>query len=151
MQEQCVGEIGKPCEVTSNGTTAEGSGDVLAYFKRDWTDGFGVRVGASYWTSPELELFAGGGYDSNVVPDSSLEPGLMDGDDIALSLGARYDVSKGLRLAGSYTHMIFADRDNRGTSQVASFSSGTAASNPDASGVYTSWVGIFNASVLGTF
>jgi long-chain fatty acid transport protein len=145
METQCVAAVGNPCHADADGAPIAG---VLAYFNRDWSDGFGARVGASYWTSPELELFAGGGYDSNVVPDSSLEPALMDGDDIALSLGARYDVNSGLRFAGSYTHMIFANRDNRETSET--LPSG-AAHNPDAGGIYTHWVGILNASVLGTF
>ncbi len=146
MKTQCVAPVGDPCGIAANGTPLPG---VLGYFDRNWSDGFGARVGASYWTSPALELFAGGGYDSNVVPDSSLEPALMDGDDIALSLGARYDVTDGLRLAGSYTHMVFADRDNRDLSETQP--GGTAAHNPDAGGLYTHWVGILNASVLGTF
>ena len=146
MRSQCVAAIGEPCGVDHDGAPVSG---VLAYFDRGWTDGFGVRAGASYWTSPALELFAGAGYDSNAVPDSTLEPALMDGDDISLAIGARYEVSSSLRFGGSYTHMMFADRDNRDSS--VTLPGGSAAANPDAGGIYTHWVGILNASVLGTF
>ena len=65
-----------------------------------------LRLGASYWlveaeqsleddTLTALELFGGVGYDSNAVPDATLEPVLLGFHDVAVNAGAKFTFGGG--------------------------------------------------------
>lgn len=152
FDRQCLSRKNESCRVDSRGAFVAGSG-VIQNFARNWKDAFQVRLGASFWTSEELELFAGLGYDSDAVPDKYLEPALMDGDDISVAAGARIALSDSLFIAGSYTHLYYFPRDNSGDSavdspnRVASGEQGVPSVAPDAGGKYTHQVGQLNANL----
>lgn len=57
---------------------------------RDWHDNWGLQGGGSYWPNPNLELSANIRLDTNAIPDSTLEPALMDSDKVITMVGARY-------------------------------------------------------------
>src|SRR6185503_6474083 len=78
LEAQCLTKndqpYAEPCGVVpATGAPVVGSGTVT-YVYRGWRDTFGARLGGSYWTSPDLELFAGLGFESSAVPDNSLDP-----------------------------------------------------------------------------
>jgi long-chain fatty acid transport protein len=160
MRSQCINQAGTPagtkCQVYPDGSTAAGSAAVLAYIPRNWHDTFGVRAGASYWVDPTIELFGGLGFETGAVPDSTLEPGVIDGNSIGIAAGVRLKVTSSLYLAGSYTHLQYLDRDNTGSSTLATNptpeppSNTTAVQVPtfaqDGGGKYSQWIGIFDVN-----
>jgi long-chain fatty acid transport protein len=163
MTSQCINNTdgGDACQVYGAGGDAAHplggdatpKGSTLAYVPRNWNDTFGVRLGVSYWPKPELELFAGVGYETAAVPDSTLEPGAMDANNFAGALGGRFKVSRGLYLAASYTHIQFEDRTV--TNSQLAVSNGVAVAFPeiqqDGNGKYTQWIGIIDVNAEKTF
>ena len=144
FDDQCLAPKGEPCRVARDGSLIEGM--ATQNIKRDWHDAFGVRAGASYWLTPDgLELFAGLGFDSTPVPDTTLEPALFDADDLAVAAGVGVRFSDSLRVAGSYTHQQFLTRDNRGKSRLSDLKAPSR--TPDGDGIYKSWIGILNVNV----
>jgi long-chain fatty acid transport protein len=92
-RDQCLVDSTMPttCEFLPSGAhdpMAAGSGPLLE-IPRNWENGYGVQVGGSYWPKPNLEASASLRYDSNSVPDSTLEPALMDADKMIGMVGAR--------------------------------------------------------------
>jgi long-chain fatty acid transport protein len=91
--------------------------DVIQIFQRQWDDGFGARVGASYFFGgDELELAGGVGFDSNAIPDATLDPSLFDMDKLSFTLGSTYRVNAHLALGLTLTEVLYLERDTRGTS-----------------------------------
>ena len=147
MQTQCVALEGYACLVDSTGADA-GDG-VLLNLRRKWRDTFGVRAGASHWLNEPLELFAGVGFETAAVPDSTLDPELADAPMISGALGARFELAGAWFLGASYTHLQFLNRDNSGESELPNATLPTR--RPDGGGRYTQWVGLLNANVEKTF
>ncbi len=144
----CVARKGEPCTLRKDGSAPPDSGAVQNV-PRDWKDAWGVRAGGSYFATHSLELFAGLGYDSNAVPDETLEPSLMDFDDFALAAGARVELVHNVYFAGSYTNFYNIPRDTRGKSVHPLEQS--PSNGPDASGKYTEWVGLVDLNVEVVF
>ncbi|HEY8039165.1 MAG TPA: outer membrane protein transport protein [Polyangiaceae bacterium] len=144
---QCVALQGYGCAVYPDGSDA--SGGTVANYRRNWNDTVGVRAGASTWLTPQIELFAGTGFETPAVPDATLEPGLADADNLLLAGGARMLVAGWFYLAVSYTHLVFFDRDNTGSSTLAAASVPTQ--QQDGGGKYTQWVGFLDVNVEKTF
>lgn len=147
-QTTCVGLESEPCVVTSSG--ADPNGGVIALnLLRSWKDTYGVRAGASYWLSPEIELFGGVGFETAATPDATLDPELPDADNIAGALGARAELASGWFLSGSYTHIQYFARDNTGKSVLAQ--SDVPTRRPDAGGRYEQWIGVINVNLEVAF
>lgn len=147
-QTQCLALAGHPCAVYPDGSDASG-GYVIANFRRDWNNTWGIRGGASYWIRPKVELFAGTGFETAATPDATIDPSLADADNILLSGGARMLVANWFYLALSYTHLFFFDRDNTGKSTLADAAVPTQ--QQDGGGKYTQWAGFFDLNVEKTF
>jgi long-chain fatty acid transport protein len=143
----------RDCNVYPNGSDATG-GAIFTNIPRNWNDTYGVRVGGSYWMNPGVEFFAGVGYETGAVPDSTLEPTLMDADNVAGALGTRLMFEDGFYFAVSYTHLQFFDRDNTGKSQLET-NNGVPVAYPtvqqDGGGKYTQWIGIIDANIQKDF
>jgi long-chain fatty acid transport protein len=163
MQAQCLGlqtkakdgsYVQHPCKVDTTGADASG-GYVIQNIPRNWNDTYGARVGGSYWLNPKIEFFAGAGYETAAAPDSTMEPGLMDANNIGVALGARFMFEELFYFAVSYTHLQFFDRDNTGRSQLETSSNGTSVMYPtvgqDGGGQYTQWVGVIDVNVQKEF
>lgn len=148
MQTQCVALEGYACIVDSTGADA-GDGGVLLNLRRKWRDTFAIRAGASHWIREELELFAGAGFETAAVPDSTLDPELADSQTISLALGGRLELSGKWYLGASYTHVQYLDRDNTGESELPDAVLPTR--RPDSGGRYTQWIGLLNANVEKAF
>ena len=76
-------KLNQSCEDFSN---------ALFVVHRGWEDGFALRAGASYWTSPAVELLLGAGYDTSAVPDDTVEPALFDTEKYTVTGGARLEL-----------------------------------------------------------
>ena len=126
--------------------TAGGAQGVILNQPRDWQDAAGVRAGVSIWPSKSVEAFVGLGWDGNAVPDATLEPALMDADDIDVAAGARLAITKDLHLALSYTHLFYLKRDTVGKSKLGSDYKG-ASGGPDSGGYYHHQIGVANANL----
>jgi long-chain fatty acid transport protein len=163
MKSQCINladtSTGTACYVYPNGTAAPAPGsstpsNIFTNIPRNWKDTYGIRVGASYWVKPGIEAFGGLGYETEAVPDSTLEPGAMDADNVGIALGARLRITKTLYLAGSYTQLLYLNRDNTGKSTLA-VNNGQPVQQPtyqeDGGGKYTQWIGIFDGNIEAQF
>ena len=139
-------------------------GKILA-LPRDWHDGFEVRGGGSYWLSDGFELTFGAGYDSNAVPDKSLEPAFYDTEKVTLSLGMKLELTKGLALEATYTQVIYFDRTveprghvpvdpNNPDGPTVTDLEGVypeALRTPDAAGTYKQAIGVLEVGLGYTF
>ena len=67
----------------------------LANIPRNWEDAFSVRFGYSYFMNDMIELYFGGGYDGNAVPDEYLEPALYDAEKFSGAFGGRFRFEPG--------------------------------------------------------
>jgi long-chain fatty acid transport protein len=144
---QCVAIQGYACAVYPDGSDA--SNGTIANYRRNWNDTFGVRAGASYWIKPEIEVFAGTGFENAATPDATLAPDVADADNVEVAGGARLFLANGFYLAASYTQLLFFDRDNTGKSTLASAAVPTQ--QQDGGGKYTQWIGFFDLNVEKTF
>ncbi|HEY2730932.1 MAG TPA: outer membrane protein transport protein [Polyangia bacterium] len=149
MQSQCVGFVGEPCLVDTTGADATPQGTTIQNLRRKWKDTYGVRLGASDWVRPAVELFAGLGFETAAVPDATMDPGLADANNLAGAVGARVQVTPTLFVAASYTQIQYFDRDNTGASQLANALPPTRL--PDGGGKYTQWIGLFNVNLQKQF
>ena len=150
FKEQCVGRSGKPCAIDADGAAPANSG-TIRYFNRSFKDAWGARVGFSYYPTDTLEVLGGIGYDSNAVPAETLDPALMDSDDISATVGLHVGVTDGVRLGAEYTHIQYFDRDTRGQSELAIPFDGSPGKNPDGAGQYSQWIGMLNLSLQARF
>jgi long-chain fatty acid transport protein len=140
----CLALEGEPCVVSATG--ADPSGGVIPLnLLRGWNDTIGVRVGVSHWPRSNIELFAGAGFETAATPDETLDPELPDADNLSGALGARWELSSGFFVSGSYTHIQYLARDNSGKSILPLADVPTR--RPDGGGRYTQWIGVFNANV----
>ena len=89
FERQCIVNADNPvCDLNPNGSEINGDGSVVQNIPRNWDNGFGIRAGVSHWFTPGIEGFLGAGYDSNAVPDETIDPALMDMDKITASIVA---------------------------------------------------------------
>lgn len=150
FSDQCVALAGEPCEVDADGR-AVSRPPPLQTIRRGWRDAFGLRAGGSLWVSPRWELFSGVGWDGNAIPDETLEPSLLDFDDLGTALGARVEAVSGkLFLELSYTNFFNVPRDTAGKSRTAAPSESFARA-PDSGGHYTEWAGMLNVVAEAVF
>jgi long-chain fatty acid transport protein len=116
FKNQCVLDAtvaDRKCAVLPDGSldTANGGAGVVVVLPRDWKDGGGVRLGASYFVRDNVELYLGAGYDANVIPDKTLDPSMIDQEKVTVSAGGRLElVRRKLGLALTYTQVIYLDR-----------------------------------------
>ncbi|HVU01516.1 MAG TPA: outer membrane protein transport protein [Polyangiaceae bacterium] len=143
LDHQCIYLASSRCNLNPDGSAQPGSA-VILNFVRNWHDTFGVRAGGSYWMDPRLELLAGVGYTSKAVPDSTLEPALLDFDAVSASAGAVFAYLGPVRIATTYTHVFYLPRDTTGRSLHPTFAA--PSNSPDSSGKYTLALDLLNVN-----
>ena len=149
MQTQCAALEGSDCRVDGTGADVSMNLGVLQNLRRRWSDTFGVRAGASFWARPALELFAGVAIENGAAPDQTLDPALADADNGTATLGMRFQLTRGLLVATSYSHIQYRTRDTRGRSELPAASAPTR--RADGGGRYTQWIGLFNLNLEQRF
>jgi long-chain fatty acid transport protein len=146
----------RKCSINPDGSTNvdDGGAGVVVVLPRDYKDTFGVRGGASYWVMPVLETFAGLSYDSNAVPDHTIDAALMDMDKIIANLGVRYDLLEGaLQLSASYTQVFYSERttDPRQRDMDGDPLISTPSLNPDGAGTYSQSIKLLTLGAQSAF
>lgn len=115
LQHQCLlnAEVsGGKCSLNPDGSArADAKGAVIQNIAREWKDAFGIRAGVSYWLSPPLELYIGGGYDSNAIPEKTLDPSLYDMGKVTAALGGVFELSESIALSATFTQVLYATRE----------------------------------------
>lgn len=156
LENQCVSTSAR-CEVAADGSAISGV-PVALNIPREWNDAFGVRGGASYWFSPDLELMVGAGWDGSAVPDHTMDPVLMDMPKVTASLGARYEMlDDHMALAFTYTQVFYMEREiDRETYFVTDNGQKVpryqgVSKTPNLAGTYNQSVGAANLYVEYTF
>lgn len=138
------------CDVNPDGSgITDSENPPFLNLARDWGPAFGIRGGGSYWVVPEVELFVGAGYDSNAIPDRTLEPALTDFQKASLAGGARLEISELFGAALSYTHIFYVSRDTSGQSVLPDLAN--PSKSPDSGGRYTQTIGVINANAQMSF
>ncbi len=151
LVDQCITLKDRPCGINkTDGTPLPGTGTVTDVY-RGWRDTFGVRVGASYWVKPAVELFAGLGFERSAIPDNTLDPGLPDADTLAPAAGGRFEIFDKLYLAASYTHIQYLGRDNTGKSVLDDPAVAPTTRRVDGGGHYTAFIGVLNMNLEKQF
>jgi len=150
FDRQCVIPIdGEDCPINDDGSSPATANVPYLNLARNWGPAFGLRGGGSYWVLPALELFLGAGYDSNAVPDSTLEPALTDFQKASIAGGLRFSIAKTFGMAFSYTHLFYVPRDTTGLSQLAT--NAAPSKSPDSGGNYTQTIGVINTNAEVSF
>ncbi len=136
------------CSLAEDGSQAEDGAGIILAIPRDWNDTFGVRVGASYWLTERFEAFGGVGYDSNAIPDETLEAGFFDMNKIITTLGVRYDMMGGkVKLNGSFTNVFYFDREIGPRTMDPALPS----RNPDGAGSYEQLINFLTVGAQVSF
>ncbi len=156
MKSQCINiqGPGSSCVVFPDGSDATPSPHyVQANLVRNWQDTYGGRLGGSYWVIPEVEVFAGAGYETGAAPDATMEPATMDGNNILLALGGRFRLTEMLYAQASYNQLYFFDRTV--TNSELFMKNGKDVRFPtgqqDGNGTYTQWIGVLQADIEAKF
>lgn len=111
-----------------------GNPAIIQTLPRFWKDAGGVRAGASYWFIPNVEAFAGVGFDSSAVRPSTVDSALLDMHKMSFSLGARWQIVRQFALALTVTDIAYFKLDTKGRNVLGKFTG--AASQPSADGIY---------------
>lgn len=139
LERQCVTAKGAACHVAEDGSAPPDS-QLIANQVMEMQDTFGVRLGGSYWLRDEWETFFALGYDSNAIPGRSLSPLVLDGNDIAATLGARVRLGERFGLLFSLTHIQWLPR----TAKSRLDETRPPTRLPTASGEYKQWVSLLD-------
>lgn len=149
LVDASVTDVEKACEVDANGATVNGSGQVIQSLSRNYEDTFGVRLGYSYWFSPDLELLAGAAYDSNAVPDATIDASLMDMNKFIASLGVDYRFTKWMSAAVTATNVFYLERDTTGI--AGNESKQPPSRQPGNQGIYNQNIFLLNTNLNFSF
>jgi long-chain fatty acid transport protein len=151
FDRQCLlnlDEADRRCALTDTGAVdvEAGGAGVVVNLPRNYKDTFGVRAGGSYWFRPGLELAAGAGFDSNAVPDETIDAALFDMNKLIGTLGIRYAVlPETLILAGNVTYVAYFDRSVEPRPRDAegrAIASEPPSRTPDGAGDYSQRLGL---------
>jgi long-chain fatty acid transport protein len=114
FENQClVGDApGANCALSSTGATLPEADGVIVNVRRDYDDTFGVRAGAGYEVNAALDVGGSLAYDSNAVPDETIDPALMDMNKVILNLGLGYKLlDSRLRLSANLLQVLYFERE----------------------------------------
>jgi long-chain fatty acid transport protein len=85
------------------------------------------------------------GYTSNAVPNSTLEPALLDFNAMSAAVGGVFSLFDRVQLGTTYTQVFYISRDTTGQSIHAAEQG--ASRSPDSGGKYTLALGLLNVNV----
>jgi long-chain fatty acid transport protein len=147
VRGQCLARK-KTCEIDDDGTVSSTDGVVFNFVRR-WHDSGGLRLAGSYFVREVHEVFAAVTWDGTAVPDATLDPGLLDGNDLGFNVGSNLRIARTLQLGLSYMLVYMLPRDNRGESILSDFKAPNHV--PSADGQYTAMCSIFNVNLTGHY
>lgn len=148
FENQCLldGEAdpGAKCKLEEDGSPSEEGQPIIVNIPRQWKDTYGVRVGASYWLIPALEISGGVAFDSTAVPDKTIDASLLDQNKVFARAGVRWAAIPDQLLLGLTVNNVFYFRrevEAREDGDIGTISPSTV---PDGAGTYKSNVLFFN-------
>jgi long-chain fatty acid transport protein len=159
FENQCLvqNQAGTSCALTDTGAVNEAAGGngVVVNIPRDFRDTFGVRLGGSYWVTPPAEVFLSMAYDSNAVPDETLEPTVIDMNKVVANGGVRYTLpNQRFALMASLTQVFYADRTTEPRARDgagAPIAPDAPSRNPDGAGTYSQSISLATIGIEGRF
>lgn len=163
FERQCVVNPGTKCAVEADGRRKpadQGGNNVQLNIPRNWNDAVGLRVGPGYWFTDRLEGFGSLGFTTPAVPKETIDASTIDAFRLYFAIGAKYDVSKHVSIAGSYNHIYFFNVNTNGKNDqnIAAHPPSSAEAGeynvsrtPSADGRYKSQIGMLNVNVAYTF
>ncbi|MFT3756497.1 MAG: outer membrane protein transport protein [Pseudoxanthomonas sp.] len=136
MDQQCVAHVGASCSVDAQGKSTAGAGQIINNQIRRWKDSVGLRLGGSYWFSPDIEGFVGLGYETNAIPGPYLTPDIIDGKKISRCCGRAHSA----RVADRARVVLYprADDSRAPSTRASSTTTWRARANCRAATAYTS-------------
>lgn len=109
---------------------------------KDWSDSFGIQLGASHKLTKKLTLRGGSWFYWTPIPQYHFTPAVADADHLAISIGAGYEVNKYLTADICYYNAFyFRRRINNDIAENA------ALLNSSVDGTYTSYSQAFTISL----
>ena len=139
FEHQCLLDADRDdanCALNENGEAMPDAQGIIVNIPREWEDTFGVRAGASYWFTPELEVNGGVNFDSSAVPDRTIDASLLDQNKIIGIAGVRWAaMPDSLILALTVNNAFYFQRkvDPREDGDIGTLSPSTV---PDGAGRY---------------
>lgn len=118
LQTQCVSVRDKPCAIDPSGADITPEASTVQVLRRRWRNTWSLRGGASYWPTASVEIFAGGGAEKGAPPAATLDPSLIDADNVQGAVGLRVALASTWYLGGSFTRVHYFPRDNTGRSEL---------------------------------
>jgi long-chain fatty acid transport protein len=115
LKRQCIVVSGSECNLNPDGSENKpvGSGSqILLNLDRQYQDAFGVRAGAGFFVTPEMELMGSLGIDTSAAPKAHLDSTYIDGLKLLASIGARMRIGERWFVGGSLTEMYMLPVDN---------------------------------------
>lgn len=95
------------CALDEDGAATPDAEGIIVNIPRSWNDTFGIRGGVSYWFTPELEVNGGLNYDSNAVPDETIDVSLLDQNKLIALAGVRWAVLPQQLILGLTLNNVF--------------------------------------------
>ncbi len=160
FDNQCVldaNQADRKCAIRPDGgVDAEAGGaGIILNLRRNWEDTYGVRLGGSYWAADNVELVAGGSYDSSAVPDETIDAALIDMGKFVGTAGVNWGAVPGkFTVSLSYTHVAYLEREveARGRDDMGNPDAPASPSrSPDGAGTYDQAVNLVTLGLQYAF
>ncbi|MGZ3422054.1 MAG: OmpP1/FadL family transporter [Polyangiales bacterium] len=151
FERQCVVERGANCNLITDksGLTGAGDGNVVLNIPRGWVDTMGLRFGGAYFPTAKSEIFGSLAVSTSAVPKEHIDPSTIDADQGFITVGGRYQLTKKLGMAASFTQIIYGSVDTEGKSQSASYA--PTSRSPRMDGIYKQSVSLINVNATYSF
>jgi long-chain fatty acid transport protein len=155
FDKQCVldqSNAKRNCALTSTGAIdpTSGAGVILA-IPRNWTDGLNLHLSSTIHLASWAELIAGLAYDSNVVPDSTLDTAFLDQNKIIANVGLRvFLLQRKLVLYPSWMQVFYLPRTTPNPARDANgqrVAPSPPSLSPSGAGSYSESAGLFGLSL----
>ncbi len=148
FERNCVVYRDAACDLGPNGE-ADASKVILG-IPRGWKDALGVRAGAAYWPIKALEVFGSLGLGTSAIPKAHLDAASFDSTNLFGTLGARYQATSHLGIAGSFTHIQYFDV-TVSDGQSFLYEHASPSKSPSGVGEYSARVSFLNVNVTYSF
>jgi long-chain fatty acid transport protein len=133
------------CQLRENGTAfGDDAEDIIVNIPREWKDTYGVRAGASYMLSPELELNGGMLFETSAVPDKTIDASLPDSNKLFARAGVRWAAMPDQLILALTANNVFYFSHTVAPREAGSIGTMSPSTVPDGAGKYTQNVLFFN-------
>ncbi len=152
MKNQCLMNLNiadRKCALNPDGSVdaASGGKGVTVVLPRDWQDTFGVMLGATLQLNPGMSLYGSALFDTNAVPDETLDAALMDMNKINAQFGMSWNMTDSLILNTALNGVAYLPRET----EARAIDPLPPSRNPDNAGKYSQFIGYLTIGVEYAF